>query len=63
MEKIRPQNDATPHAVPRTGAGNHSGVWPYLELVSDQANSGMRTTYRIALYIDWKKYTKPLMPI
>lgn len=33
--------------VPLTGAGKNSGVAPY----------------KIALNMDWKKYTKPLMPM
>lgn len=38
----RPQKLATPHAVPRTGAGNASGVHPY----------------STALNMLWKKYSK-----
>lgn len=41
MPNSRPQNPASPQAVPRIGAGNASGVQPY----------------RTALNMDWKKYS------
>lgn len=47
MPKSLPQKLAIPHAVPRMGAGNASGVHPY----------------STALNIDWKKYDMMLKPI
>ena len=47
MPKIRPQKLASPHAVPRIGAGKTSGVHPY----------------RIALNMLWKKYSMRFNPM
>lgn len=47
MLNSRPQKLATPHAVPRIGAGYASGVQPY----STELN------------IDWKKYSMILRPM